>query len=90
VYMQENPNFVPTNVKTVLTKEEKNLKERWENCAAKSVEVMLILKLQKNVVLLCIILVVYKAPIIVTVVKWRKLQMLLGYGEKGNVYKVFK
>jgi hypothetical protein len=28
VYMLENPNFVPTTVKTVLTKEEKNLKER--------------------------------------------------------------
>ncbi|KDR16195.1 Nucleolar transcription factor 1 [Zootermopsis nevadensis] len=28
VYMSENPNFVPTNVKAVLTKEEKNLKER--------------------------------------------------------------
>lgn len=28
VYMSENPKFVPTNVKTVLTKEEKNLKER--------------------------------------------------------------
>ncbi|PSN58061.1 hypothetical protein C0J52_02056 [Blattella germanica] len=27
-YMSENPNFVPSNVKTVLTKEEKNLKER--------------------------------------------------------------
>jgi hypothetical protein len=32
VYMSENPNFVPTNVKTVLTKEEKNLKERWGVC----------------------------------------------------------
>jgi hypothetical protein len=30
VYMSENPKFVPSNVKTVLTKEEKNLKERWE------------------------------------------------------------
>jgi hypothetical protein len=28
VYISENPEFVPTNVKTVLTKEEKNLKER--------------------------------------------------------------
>ncbi|PNF25609.1 hypothetical protein B7P43_G03834 [Cryptotermes secundus] len=28
VYMSENPEFVPTSVKTVLTKEEKNLKER--------------------------------------------------------------
>jgi hypothetical protein len=28
VYMSENPKFVPSNVKTVLTKEEKNLKER--------------------------------------------------------------
>ena len=27
-YMSANPNFVPSNVKTVLTKEEKNLKER--------------------------------------------------------------
>ena len=28
-YMSVNPNFVPSNVKTVLTKEEKNLKERY-------------------------------------------------------------
>ncbi|XP_069678107.1 nucleolar transcription factor 1-A-like isoform X2 [Periplaneta americana] len=27
-YMSENPNFVPSNVKAILTKEEKNLKER--------------------------------------------------------------